>query len=275
MQGLNKFGSMLLTPGEHRIIYLDNPTGHQISTITEYEYFNWSRNAPGAQLTNGSIGGLKGPNYINGDGLYLQDPSGNIRASMTNPCDSTAMCPTPAWVTEILTRTGQIIPIPVALNKVRNEYIHPTNPSLNIPGRDTYNPVVSIDATKTFDENKALLEARGFTVTEGAAIVSTVATTHAAQITNVDGAVVTNVRVPIADLTGRNKTTIKLHRGNGSVVVPDVTNQAASAACAALVTARLTCTVTAGDEAKTVATTTPLAGTLVQPNTAVTLNYVQ
>jgi beta-lactam-binding protein with PASTA domain len=141
--------------------------------------------------------------------------------------------------------------------------------------RDRYNPVVSIDATKTFDENKALLEARGFTVTEGAAIVSTVATTHAAQITNVDGAVVTNVRVPIADLTGRNKTTIKLHRGNGSVVVPDVTNQAASAACAALVTARLTCTVTAGDEAKTVATTTPLAGTLVQPNTAVTLNYVQ
>jgi endonuclease YncB( thermonuclease family) len=263
MQGLNKFGSMLLTPGEHRIIYLDNPTGHQISTITEYEYFNWSRNAPGAQLTNGSIGGLKGPNYINGDGLYLQDPLDNIRASMTNPCDSTAMCATPAWVSEILTRAGQIIPIPVALNKVANET------------RDRYNPVVSIDATKTFDENKALLEARGFTVTEGTAIVSTVATTHAAQITNVDGAVVTNVRVPIADLTGRNKTTIKLHRGNGSVVVPDVTNQAASAACAALVTARLTCAVTAGDESKTVATTTPLAGTLVQPNTAVTLNYVQ
>jgi beta-lactam-binding protein with PASTA domain len=85
----------------------------------------------------------------------------------------------------------------------------------------------------------------------------------------------TPLRVPIADLTGRYKTTIKLHRGNGSVVVPDVTNQAASAACAALVTARLTCAVTAGDEAKAVATTTPLAGTLVQPNTAVTLNYVQ
>jgi hypothetical protein len=120
-----------------------------------------------------------------------------------------------------------------------------------------------------------MLEAKGFTVVEGAAIVSTIATTHAVQITNADGAVVTGTRVPIADLTGRNKTTIKLHPGDGSVVVPDVTNQAAAAACAALVTARLTCAVTAGDEAKVVASTTPVVGTLVQPNTAVTLNYVQ
>ncbi len=273
MQSLNKFGSMVLQPGEHRIIYLDNPNGYPLSS-TEYEYFNWSRNAPGAQLTNGSVGASFSANYINGDGLYLQDPRGNIRNSMTNPCTSAAMCSTPAWVTEILTRSGQIIPIPVALNKVRNEYIHPSNPSLNIPGRDTYNPVVSIDASKTFEQNKALLEAKGFTVTEGTAIASTVATTHAAQITNVDGGVVTNSRVPIADPTGTIRTVIKLHRGDGSVVVPNVVGQAASAACAALVAARLACAVTAGDEAKAVASTAPAAGSLVQPNTAVTLTYV-
>jgi hypothetical protein len=133
--------------------------------------------------------------------------------------------------------------------------------------------VISIDASKTLEQNKALLEAKGFIVTDGTAVVSTVATTHAAQITNSDGAVVTGTRVPIADLTGRNKTTITLHRGDGSVVVPDITNQAAAAACAALVTARLTCSVPGG-ETRNVASTTPLAGSLVQPNTSVTLNYV-
>ena len=281
MQGSNKFAAMVLQPGEHRIIYLDNPptegypNGFPLSA-TEYEYFNWSRNAPGFQLTNGSIGGSLGPNYANGDGVYLQDPLGNIRASMTNPCSSAAMCDIPQWVTDLTskTRDGQFIPIPVALNKVRNEYIHPSDPTKNVPGRDTYNPVVTIDATKTFEQNKALLEAKGFTVVEGPAVVSAAATTHAAQISNNAGTVVTNIRVPIADDTGRIKTIIKLHRGNGSNLVPDVTNQTASAACLALVAAKFTCTVIAGDENRIVATTTPLAGATAAHNTAVTLNYV-
>jgi endonuclease YncB( thermonuclease family) len=280
MQDLNKFGPMILKPGEHRIVYLDNPptegypNGYPLSA-TEYRYFNWGH-SPGPQLTNGSVSASFSPNYANGDGVYLQDPLGNIRASMTNPCNSAAMCDTPQWVTDIISRTRaeQIIPIPVALNKVRNEYIHPTDPSKNIPGRDTYNPVVSIDTTKTFEENMLLLEAKGFTVVEGAAVASVAATTHAAQITNADGIVVTNLRVPIADLTGKTRTTIKLHRGNGSNLVPDVTNQTASAACIALIAAKFTCTVTAGDENRIVATTTPLAGTTAVHNTAVTLNYV-
>jgi endonuclease YncB( thermonuclease family) len=196
MQSRNKFGSMVLQPGEHRIIYLDNPDDYPLSA-SEYRYFNWGH-SPGPQITNGSVSASFSPNYANGDGVYLQDTYGNIRASMTNPCTSSAMCETPAWVSEIVskTRPGQIIPIPVALNKVINAT------------RDTYNPVVSIDASKTFEQNKALLEARGFIVTEGTAIASTVATTHAAQITNIDGVVVTNTRVPVADLTGRNRTTI-------------------------------------------------------------------
>jgi endonuclease YncB( thermonuclease family) len=260
MQSLNKFGTMTLAPGEHKIIYLDNPNKYPLST-NEYEYFNWSRNTPGHQLTNGSVRTSSNPNYANGDGIYLLDPKGNIRNSMTNPCTSSAMCATPAWVTEIISRAGQIIPIPVALNKVANST------------RDLYNPVVSIDPTKTFAQNKALLQAKGFTVTDGAAIASTVASTHAAQITTADGKVVTNTRVGIAGLSGRDKTTIYLHPGNGSVAVPTVTNQAASAACNAVIAARLTCVVAVGSEAKVVASTTPAAGSLVQPNTAVTLNY--
>ena len=225
MQGLNKFGSMLLGPGEHRIIYLDNPTGHQISPATEYEYFNWSRNVPGAQLTNGSIGGLKGPNYINGDGLYLQDPRGNIRASMTNPCSSVAMCETPAWVTEILNRSGQIIPIPVALNKVRNEYVHPTNPSLNIPGRDTYNPVVSIASGALATATKTALTTAGFTAADGSATIDsalpqgqTIAITRSATYNaseNLNG-----IRVPIADVTGTVRTTLYVHAASGSNAFP-------------------------------------------------------
>jgi hypothetical protein len=260
MQSLNKFGTMTLAPGEHKIIYLDNPNKYPLST-NEYEYFNWSRNTPGHQLTNGSVRTSSNPNYANGDGIYLLDPKGNIRNSMTNPCTSSAMCATPAWVTEIISRAGQIIPIPVALNKVANST------------RDLYNPVVSIDPTKTFAQNKALLQAKGFTVTDGAAIASTVASTHAAQITTADGKVVTNTRVGIAGLSGRDKTTIYLHPGNGSVAVPTVTNQAASAACNAVIAARLTCVVAVGSEAKVVVSTTPAAGSLVQPNTTVTLNY--
>jgi hypothetical protein len=262
MQSLNKFGTMTLAPGDHRIIYLDNPKKYPLSN-TEYEYFNWSRNAPGHQLTNGSVRTSSNPNYANGDGLYLLDPKGNIRNSMTNPCTSTAMCPTPAWVTEIIssTRAGQLIPIPVALNKVANDT------------RDLYNPVVSIDPTKTFAQNKALLIAKGFAVSNGAVIPSTVASTHAAQITTSDGKVVTNTRVGIAGLNGRDKTTIYLHPGNGSVSVPTVANQTASAACNSLIAAGLTCSVAVGSEAKVVVSTAPAAGSLVQPNTAVTLNY--
>ena len=262
MQGQNKFASLVLQPGEHRIVYLDNPDNYLLSS-TEYRYFNWGY-SPGAQLTNGSVSASFSPNYANGDGIYLQDTYGNIRASMTNPCTSNAMCDTPAWVTEIIseTRAGQIIPIPVALNKVANDK------------RDRYNPVVSIDATKTFDQNKVLLEAKGFLVQEGTAIVSPVATTHAAQITNADGLVVTNARVAIAGLDGRTQTTIYLHKGNGSNIVPNVVGQTASAACATLVSAKFTCTVVAGDENKIVATTTPAAGATATHNSAVTLTYV-
>jgi hypothetical protein len=221
MQGLNKFGSMVLQPGEHRIIYLDNPDGYALSA-TEYEYFNWTRNTPGAQLTNGSIGGVS-PNYANGDGLYLHDPLGNIRASMTNPCTSSAMCATPAWVTEIIssTRAGQIIPIPVALNKVTNST------------RDLYNPRVElvsgvakyVSEYNTDGSVKTYVDlANKYAVQTGTAIDSPRAAGTVLDLSlTTNGASVLNTRVPIADALGRTQTIIFQRLASGSNSVPTLT----------------------------------------------------
>ena len=215
MQSLNKFGSVVLQPGEHRIIYLDNPAGYSLSA-TEYEYFNWSRNTPGAQLTNGSVGASFSANYINGDGLYLQDPNGNIRNSMTNPCTSAAMCETPAWVTEIIssTRAGQIIPIPVALNKVRNDK------------RDIYNPVVSIASGATATATKTALSTAGFTAADGNTYDSAFAAGTALAVTDAGTYNGTNSvvgqRRAIADLAGTTRTTLYVHAASGSNVMPDL-----------------------------------------------------
>jgi endonuclease YncB( thermonuclease family) len=222
MQGLNKFGSMVLQPGEHRIIYLDNPDGYALST-TEYEYFNWTRNTPGAQLTNGSISDSFSPNYANGDGVYLQDPLGNIRASMTNPCTSSAMCETPAWVTEITsaTRTGQLIPIPVALNKVTNST------------RDLYNPRVELvsGAPKFVSEYNAdgsvktyVDLASKYSVQTGTAIDSPQAAGTVLDLSlTTDGASILSARVPIADTLGRTQTIIYKRLASGSNTVPTLT----------------------------------------------------
>ncbi|MEY3661679.1 MAG: hypothetical protein RLZ49_360 [Actinomycetota bacterium] len=232
MQGYNKFGSMVLQPGEHRIIYLDNPAGYPLSS-TEYEYFNWSRNAPGAQLTNGSVGASFSANYINGDGLYLQDPNGNIRNSMTNPCTSAAMCETPAWVTEILNRSGQIIPIPVALNKVANAT------------RDRYNPVVSIASGATTSALRTTLTNQGFTVNAsvGDAIDSALAAgTPVGISTSTNGTNLVGTRVAIADLAGTTRTTVWIREASGynafpSTLVGMTTQQAIDTLAAAGFTA--------------------------------------
>jgi hypothetical protein len=283
MQSLNKFGSMVLAPGEHKIIYLDNPTGYPLSS-SEYEYFNWSRSAPGAQLTNGSIGGLVSPNYINGDGLYLQDPLGNIRNLMTNPCTSAAMCETPAWVTEIIssTRAGQLIPIPVALNKVRNEYIHPTDPSKNVPGRDSYNPKVTIvsgvgkyiSVYNTDGSAKTYVDlANKFTMQTGVAMDSAkpLGTLVDLSLTN-NGTSVLNTRVAIADLLGQTKTVLYQRLASGNNVMPNVVGLTSVAARAALVTAGFTGTTVVGDDAVIVTTQSITAGTSTSLGTQVTLN---
>ena len=237
MQGSNKFGSMILPPGEHRIVYLDNPTGYPLSP-SEYEYFNWSRNAPGAQLTNGSIGASFSANYINGDGIYLQDDKGNMRASMTNPCTGAAMCATPAWVTEIFNRSGQLIPIPVALNKVANV------------SRDLYNPKVVIvsGAAKYISEYNPDFSAKTYADLAGKYLVQTGTPIDSAQPlgTLVDlslttnGTSVLNSRVSIADNTGRIQTTVYKRYASGNNTVPTLAGMTEAAARAALIAAGFT-----------------------------------
>jgi endonuclease YncB( thermonuclease family) len=210
MQRQNKFGSMVIPAGEHRIIYLDNPARYELSA-TEYEYFNWSRNTPGAQLTNPYISG----NYINGDGIYLQDPRGNIRASMTNPCTSSAACPTPDWVTEIIssTRAGQIIPIPVALNKVKNST------------RDIYNPVLSIASNANTGAVRTALTAQGFLVnaTVGDPIDSPrIAGTPVGISTSTNGANLVGSRLGIANLAGTAQTTVWIREASGYNAIPAI-----------------------------------------------------
>jgi endonuclease YncB( thermonuclease family) len=214
MQGLNKFGSFELQSGEHRIVYLDNPDNYPLSA-SEYRYFNWGH-SPGAQLTNGSVSASFSPNYANGDGIYLQDTYGNIRASMTNPCTSSAMCETPAWVNEILSssRPGQIIPVPVALNKVANST------------RDIYNPVVSIASGALATATKAALTTAGFTAVDGNAFDSplaagtTLAVTDAGTFTGSNSIV--GQRRAIADLPGTTRTTLYVHAASGSNTLPDL-----------------------------------------------------
>jgi endonuclease YncB( thermonuclease family) len=210
MQRQNKFSSFTIPANGHRIVYLDNPRGYELSA-TEYEYFNWSRNAPGAQLTNGSISG----NYANGDGLYLQDPNGNIRVSMTNPCNSAAMCPTPDWVTEIIssTRAGQIIPIPVALNKVKNST------------RDIYNPILSIASGANTGSVRTALVAKGFLVNASVGDVldsALVAGTPVGISTSANGTNLVGSRLGIANLAGTDPTTVWIREASGYNAIPAV-----------------------------------------------------
>ncbi len=245
MQKLNKFGSVILQPGKHKIIYLDNPAGYPLSD-TEYEYFNWTRNTPGPQLTNGSVNGA----YANGEGLYLEDTYGNIRASMTNPCTSAAMCDTPQWVTDIISssRAGQIIPIPVALNKVANAT------------RNRYNPVVSIASGTTAAVVKAALVSAGFTAAYGNTYNSPYAAGIALAVT--DGGTYTGLnsvvgqRRAIADLLGRIRTIIYVHAASGSNTIPALTGLSEVDARAAVIAAGFTVgTVTQTTDADTTGVT--------------------
>lgn len=223
MQSLNKFGSIILQPGEHRIIYLDNPAGYPLS-ISEYEYFNWARNTPGAQLTNGSISGA----YANGDGVYLQDALGNIRNSMTNPCTSAAICETPAWVSDIISssRTGQIIPIPVALNKVSDSW------------KNTYNPIVFISPAATAVATKAALISAGFTAADGTPMDSALAAGIALAISDTEAGVnIAGLRRGIADLAGTTRTTLYVQASSGFNTVPTLTGLTEAAARAAILAA--------------------------------------
>ncbi|MCX6416738.1 MAG: hypothetical protein NT097_02985 [Actinobacteria bacterium] len=236
MQNRNRFSSLVIPPHEFKIIYLDNPAEYPLSS-SESRYFDWGY-SPGAQLTNGSIGAAFSANYINGDGIYLQDDKGNMRASMTNPCTGAAMCVTPAWVTEIFNRSGQLIPIPVALNKVANV------------SRDLYNPKVVIvsGAAKYISEYNPDFSAKTYADLAGKYLVQTGTPIDSAQPlgTLVDlslttnGTSVLNSRVSIADNTGRIQTTVYKRYASGNNTVPTLAGMTEAAARAAVIAAGFT-----------------------------------
>jgi beta-lactam-binding protein with PASTA domain len=142
------------------------------------------------------------------------------------------MCATPAWVTEIFNRSGQYIPIPVALNKVANAT------------RDSYNPVVSIASGATATATKTALTTAGFTAADGNTYDSPYAAGTALAVTdsgtyNGSNSVVGQRRA-IADLTGRNKTTLYVHAATGSNTVPTLAGMTENAARAAVIAAGFT-----------------------------------
>jgi hypothetical protein len=183
---------------------------------------------------------------------------------MINPCSSSAMCETPAWAAEIIssTRAGQIIPIPVALNKVANET------------RDRYNPVVSIASGATSSTLRTTLTNQGFTVngSVGDAIDSAlVAGTPVGISTSVNGTNLIGTRVAIADLAGTSRTTVWIREASGHNAVPNVVGMTATAARAALVAAGFTGTTATGDDSLIVSVQSVAAGTRTQLGTQITL----
>jgi hypothetical protein len=162
------------------------------------------------------------------------------------------MCPTPAWVTEIISqsRPGQIIPIPVALNKVRDEYIHPTNPSLNVPGRDTYNPkVVIVSGVGKFvsaynsdrtDKTYRDLSSKYIVLTGAAVDSAQPAGTLVDLSLSSTGPSVLGTRVSIANALGQIQTTIYKRLASGNNAVPALAGMTEASARAAITAAGFT-----------------------------------
>ena len=263
-QTTNKFPAGTVIPAQGQLtVYLDNPDNFPINNTIEREYFTWPFGHGGAQLANAYVSGAR----INGDGLHLLDPNGNIRASYVNVCGSVAggwaECAKPDWVTSLQTPTSsQIIPIPVALNKVANST------------RDTYNPVVTIAANTSTDSLRTTLQGQRFTVAAGVGdpIDSPLAAgTPVGVSTSSNGTNLAGGRIPIADDLGTTRTQLWIRLASGYNTVPSVVGMTASAARAALSAAGFTGTSTAGDEALIVSAQQSVAGTRAQLGTQVTL----
>ena len=258
MQKKNHFAAdTTIAPRDHLIVYLDNPKKYPLGP-NEYEYFNWKRESLPGQLTNSSIRG----NYANGEGLYLQDKYGNMRNSITVPCTSESMCNEPQWVTDIKNKAGQIIPIPVALNKVADTT------------RDIYNPKVSIKKGQVLADTQSYLDGLGFLGEPGKTCDSNLAVGLSIAISATKSCHGTNLageRVAIADLSGRIRTTLYVNQASGKNLMPDVVGMTASAARAALIAAGFTGTAVSGDKAALVTEQSIAAGTRTLLGTQVTL----
>jgi endonuclease YncB( thermonuclease family) len=245
-----------IQPGKYLIVYLDNPKKYPLSA-TEYEYFNWSRESLPAQLINPSIRGA----YAHGDSLHLQDKYGNMRNSITIPCNSTSMCTEPKWWTDIKATSGQIIPIPVALTKAANST------------RDIYNPIVSFATGATQVDTISYLTRSGFTGLAGATCDSNLPAGTIISISTSSSCTASNLkgkRIAIADLTGRIRTKVYVNKASGKNTMPNVVNLTETEAVAKLIAAGFQATVT-GTGAQLVSAQSVLAGVSTELGTEIVL----
>jgi endonuclease YncB( thermonuclease family) len=245
-----------IQPGKHLIVHLDNPKKYPLSA-SEYEYFNWSRESLSALLINPSIRGA----YAHGDSLHLQDKYGNMRNSITIPCSSTSMCTEPKWWTDIKATSGQIIPIPVALNKVANST------------RDIYNPRVTFAVGANQVDTISYLTRSGFSGLAGATCDSKLPAGTTISISTSSSCTARNLkgkRVAIADLTGRIRTKVYVNKASGKNTMPNVVNLTETEAVAKLIAAGFQATVT-GTGTQLVSGQSVVAGTSTELGAEVVL----
>jgi len=216
-QDKNEFPKGTIIPaGGHITFYLDNPKNYPLNKSTEREYFTWAFGDRKAQLSNSYVK----PPKINGEGVYLLDTKGNVRRSFITPCGTSeagfAACTPPSWFKTLATVTAtQIIPVPVALNRVANT---------------TYNPIVKLTSghVRYVDDqgnNVPIATDDKFIdggVSETKLDGKQVANTVLGFSTSRTGAILTNSRVAIADKTGTKRTTIYTRVASGFNTVPDL-----------------------------------------------------
>jgi hypothetical protein len=209
-QDKNMFPDGTIIPsGGHITFYLDNPKKYPLNQPSEREYFKWAFGDGKSQLANAYVNGLR----INGDGVMLLDSNGNIRRTFITPCGTSSVgfaeCAPPKWFTDLATPTNeQIIPIPVALNRVANT---------------TYNPVVKLvsGSIQYLDDSRKYvpLSTNGKFVDSGISSIkvdgSLALDTVLGFSTSRSGEILKNSRVPIADKTGTKRTKIYTRVASG------------------------------------------------------------
>jgi endonuclease YncB( thermonuclease family) len=234
-QDKNKFPSGTIIPARgHITFYLDNPKKYPLNKTNEREYFKWDFGDGKAQLANAYVNGSR----ISGEGLMLLDSKGNIRRTFITPCGTSiggfAECTPPNWFTALATPTNeQIIPVPVALNRVANS---------------TYNPVVKLVSGSIQylnDSRKYVPLSTNGKFTDGGVSATTIDGNFAQGTvlgfsTSRSGELLTNIRVPIADRTGTKRTKIYTRVASGFNTLPLVVGMTTQQAIEALSAAGFT-----------------------------------
>jgi endonuclease YncB( thermonuclease family) len=228
-QDKNEFPEGTIIPaGGHVTFYMDNPKKYPLNKASEREYFKWAFGDGGALLANAYVNNAR----ISGEGVMLLDSKGNIRRTFITPCGSSsegfAECVPPKWFTKLATPTDeQIIPVPIALNRVANT---------------TYNPVVKLvsGSIQYLDDSGTYvpLSTNGKFIDAGVSSEEIDGKYTANKVlgfsTSRSGELLKNSRVPIADKTGTKRTKVYTRVASGFNALPSVIGMTAKQATDAL-----------------------------------------